>query len=427
MDPSSLTIQIIIIIILVIFSAFFSGCETAFTSSNRIRLRTLADEGNKRAEKVLNLLDKYDRFISTDLIGNNLVNIMSTSIATVMFVNIALHFGWGENIGTTLSTIVMTLLVLTFGEVLPKGIAKAMPEKMAMFCYPLIKSLTYIFLPISIIFEKLQRVALRLFKKENKDNSITEDELLTIIDEIEEEGKIKPYEKELISSAIKFDDIEVKEIVTPRNEIVAIEQNASVDEIHNVFKESKFTRLPVYKDSIDNIIGVLNEKDFYQELMDLEDHPDKEFKIKDYMKPVHFFYDEAKISIVFRQFKENKFHLAVVLDQFDGTLGIITLEDVLEELVGEIFDENDEIYNETQEIQEGKYVVSGKEMLYDAFDTMEIEIPEDLENQTVNAWASQNLEHIPVSGDNFLFDDEWKITILSASKKGAISLRFEKI
>ncbi len=425
MDPS-LIVQIIIIIILIVFSAFFSGCETAFTSSNKIRLKTLADEGNKRAEKVLVMLEKYDRFISTDLIGNNLVNIMSTSIATVLFIRIALDNHWDENVGTTLSTVVMTILVLTFGEVLPKGIAKAMPEKMAMFCYPLIKFLTYVFLPISIIFEKMQKLALSLFKGKNE-NSITEDELLTIIDEIEEEGRIKPYEKELISSAIKFDDIEVKEIVTPRKEIVAISDDSTIEEIHDVFKESKFTRLPIYNGTIDNIIGILNEKDFYQEIMDREDHPNKKFNVKEIMQPIHFFYDEAKISIVFRQFKENKFHMAVVLDQYDGTLGLITLEDVLEELVGEIFDESDEIFEETQEVQEGQYIVAGKEMLFDAFDTMEIEISDDLENQTVNAWASQNLGHIPFSGDNFLYNDEWKITILSASKKGAISLRFEKI
>lgn len=424
MDPSIW--QIIIIIILVIFSAFFSGCETAYTSSNKIKLKTMADEGNKKAEKVLELLDRYDRFISTDLIGNNLVNIMSTSIATILFVNIALKNHWDENVGTTLATIVMTLLVLTFGEVLPKGIAKAMPERMAMLCYWPIKILTYVFFPISIVFEKLQKIVLGWFKTKD-DNSITEDDLLTIIDEIEEEGKIKPYEKELISSAIKFDDIEVKEIVTPRKEIVAIEESSTIEEIHEVFKESRFTRLPIYNGTIDNIIGILNEKDFYQEIMDHEDNPNKEFKIKEIMQPIHFFYDEAKISIVFRQFKENKYHMAVVLDQFDGTLGIITLEDVLEELVGEIFDENDEIFDETQEIQDGQYVVSGKEMLFDAFDTMEIEIDNDLENQTVNAWASQVLGHIPFSGDNFLFNDEWRITVLSANKKGATSLKFEKI
>lgn len=419
MDPFQI---IFIIIILIICSAFFSASETAYTSSNKIRLKTLADDGNKKAEKVLLLLEKYDRFISTILIGNNIVNITASSLATILFVSIA-----GDAYGPTISTIVMTLIVLTFGEVLPKSFAKNFPERLAMLFYPIVKLCTYVFLPLCIIFEFLQKLMLKLFKKKNSNDVMTEDELLTIIDEIEEEGKIKPYEKELISSAIKFDDIEVKEIITPRKSIIAIEEGQSVEEIHEVFKNSKFTRLPIYKDSIDNIIGILNEKDFYQVLMDNE-IKNESFSIRDIMNPVHFFYDEQKISIVFKKFKEEKYHMAIVLDQYDGTLGLVTLEDVLEELVGEIFDENDEIFDETVEVQEGQFIVSGKEMIYDTFEFIEIEIDEDLENQTVNAWICQQLGRIPSSGDNFLYkNDEWKITVLSAGKKGANTVRFEKL
>lgn len=418
MDP----FQIIFIIILIICSAFFSASETAYTSSNKIRLKTLADDGNKKAEKVLLLLEKYDRFISTILIGNNIVNITASSLATIIFTYIA-----GEIYGPTISTIVMTLIVLTFGEVLPKSFAKNYPERLAMLFYPIVKLCSYIFFPLCVIFEFLQKLMLKLFKKKSSDEVMTEDELLTIIDEIEEEGKIKPYEKELISSAIKFDDIEVKEIITPRKSIIAIEEGQSVEEIHEIFKNSKFTRLPIYKDSIDNIIGILNEKDFYQVLMDNEIN-NENFSIRDIMNPVHFFYDEQKISIVFKKFKEEKYHMAIVLDQYDGTLGLVTLEDVLEELVGEIFDENDEIFDETVEVQEGQFIVSGKEMIYDTFEFIEIEIDEDLENQTVNAWICQQLGRIPSSGDNFLYkNDEWKITVLSAGKKGANTVRFEKL
>ena len=417
MDP----LQIILIVLLIIGSAFFSASETAFTSANKIRLKTLAEDGNKRAEKVLALLEKFDRFISTVLIGNNIVNILSASLATLLFV-----FYFGDKLGPTLSTIVMTIVVLIFGEVLPKSLAKNFPERMAMLFYPIIKFLSFIFFPLSIILEFMQKILLKIFKKKSDDDIITEDELLTIIDEIEEEGKIKPYEKELISSAIEFDDIEVKEIVTPRKFIVAIEESFSVEQIHETFKNSKFTRLPVYKDTIDNIIGVLNEKDFYQIMMDNEIN-NEDFNIRETMNPVHFFHDEQKISIVFKKFKEEKYHMAVVLDQYDGTLGIVTLEDVLEELVGEIFDENDEIFDETVETQEGQFVVSGKEMLYDAFEIIEIEIDEELENQTINAWVCQQVGKIPSSGDNFLFKDEWKITVLSASKKGANSVRFERL
>ena len=420
MDPLQI-IQIVIIVLLIIGSAFFSASETAYTSSSKIRLKTLADDGNKKAEKVLAFLEKYDRFISTVLIGNNIVNIMSASLATVFFVALV-----GQDLGPTLSTIVMTLVVLTFGEVLPKSLAKNFPERMAMIFYPVLKTLSYIFFPLCIVFESLQKLMLKLFKKKGDDDIITEDELLTIIDEIEEEGKIKPYEKELISSAIKFDDIEVKEIVTPRKSIIAVEESFTVEEIHKIFKESKYTRLPVYKDTIDNVIGILNEKDFYQIMMDNEIN-NEDFNIREVMTPVHFFYDEQKISIVFKRFKEERYHMAIVLDQYDGTLGLITLEDVLEELVGEIFDETDEIFDETVETQEGQFVVSGKEMLYDAFEIIEIEIEEDLENQTVNAWVCQQLGRIPSSGDNFLYKDEWKITVLSASKKGANSVRFERL
>lgn len=425
MDPS--LISIIFIIILVILSAFFSSCETAYTSANKIRLKTLADDGNKKAGKVLSLMENYDRFISTVLIGNNIVNILSTSLSTVLFVHLVITNGWGDDsLGTTLATIIMTVVILIFGEFIPKGLAKNFPEFFSMLYYPIIKFLTYLFLPISFLLEGIQKLFMKILHKKSESETITEDELLTIIDEIEEENKIKPYEKDLISCAIKFDDIEVKDLITPRNKITAIEENYSVEKIHNVFKESKYSRLPIYKDTTDNIIGILNEKDFYQVLMDKKEA----FQIREVMQPVHFFHDDAKISIVFHQFKEGKFHMGVVLDAYDGTLGIITLEDVLEALVGEIFDETDEIFDETREVQDGEYITSGKTILYDVFETMGIEINnEDMKNQSVNSWISEKLGKLPNSGDNFLFEDkdEWRVTVLSSSKKGAISVRFERI
>ncbi len=424
MDPSQPILPIILIIILVILSAFFSSCETAYTSANKIRLKTLADDGNKKASKVLAFLDKYDRFISTVLIGNNIVNILSTSLSTVLFVNLVIQQGWGDDgLGTTLATIIMTVVILIFGEFIPKGLAKNFPESFAMFYYPFIRFLSYVFLPFSVILESIQKLFMKFIHKRAENETITEDELLTIIDEIEEENMIKPYEKNLISNAIKFDDIEVKDLVTPRNKITGIEVNDPVSKIHAVFKDSRYSRLPVYKETLDNIIGILNEKDFYQAIMD---NP-KEFKIQEIMQPVHFFHDDAKISIVFHQFKESKFHMGIVLDSFEGTLGIITLEDILEELVGEIYDESDEIIEETREMQEGEYVTSGKESILDAFEVMEIEPEEEMENQSVNSWVSEKLKKIPTSGDNFLFDDEWKVTVLSANKKGATSVRFEKL
>lgn len=414
---------IIIIIVCVVLSAFFSGAETAFTSVNRIKLKTEADDGNKKSTSVLNTIEKYDRLLSTILIGNNIVNIASASIATVLFTQ-----KFGDN-GSWMSTIFMTVIVLIFGEVLPKGVAKNHADSIAKAINPILKILIYIFLPISWIFEKLSNLVNKIFSSHKKDDSMTEDDLLTIIDEIEEEGKIKPYEKELISSAIKFDDIEVKDIVTPRKDITAIDVEMTTDEIHDIFEESKYTRIPVYEGTIDNVIGILHEKDFYSWMIK-NNH--ESFKIKKVMQKVHFVSQETKISVAFKMFKDQHFHMAIVLDQFDSTLGIITLEDIIEELVGEIFDENDEIFEETKMIDDDHYTVSGKEILSDAFDIINIENDDKEEekldlNQTVNSWLCSVFGRIPSSGDNFIFQDEWKITVRSATRKGAKEVLFERL
>lgn len=411
----------IIIVILVIFSAFFSASETAYTSSNRIKLKTQADDGNKKAQSVLNMIEKYDRLISTILIGNNIVNISSASIATMVFTR---HFG---DDGSWISTIIMTIAVLVFGEVLPKNFGKNHAESFAMLVNPIILVLVYFFLPLSWLLGQLSNLFNKLFKGKKSDDSLTEDDLLTIIDEIEEEGKIKPYEKDLISSAIKFDDIEVKDIVTPRKDVVALDIESSIEEIKAMFEESKFTRIPVYAGTIDNIVGILLEKDFYSELIknDVE-----KVHLKKIMQPVNFVSQETKISVVFKMFKDKRVHMAIVLDQFDSTLGLITMEDIIEELVGEIFDETDEIYEETKQIGENKFVISGREIVSDAFEIMDIQMDEDDEfdlNQTVNSWLCKEFGRLPTSGDNFIFLDEWKVRVLSATRKGAREVEMTRI
>ena len=417
-------IPILIIVILVIFSAFFSASETAYTSCNRIKLKTQADDGDKMADAVLKTIEKYDRLLTTILIGNNIVNIASASIATVLFT-----YYFADN-GSWISTIVMTVIVLIFGEILPKNIAKSHAEGFAKFIHPILVVLIYIFLPFSWLFGLLANLVSKLFKGKEVDNSLTEDDLLTIIDEIEDEGKIKPYEKDLISSAIKFDDIEVVDIVTPRKDMTAIDADASIDEVRKIFEESKFTRIPVYQGTIDNVIGILHEKDFYSYVIKDKDEP---FRINKIMQPVHFVSQETKISVAFKMFKDHRYHMAIVLDQFDSTLGLITLEDILEELVGEIFDETDEIFNETRQISENKYAVSGKVILENVFEIIGIEVEEDEEgneidlNQTVNSWLSGEFGKLPTSGDNFLFNNEWKITVKSATRKGAKEVEFERV
>ena len=411
----------IIIIIFVFFSAFFSASETAYTSSNRIKLKTQADDGNKKAQAVLNMIDKYDRLISTILIGNNIVNIASASLATMVFTHLF------QDNGSWISTLVMTIIVLVFGEVLPKNFAKNHAESFAMFVNPFIICLVYLFLPFSWLLGKLSNLFNKLFKGKQTDDSLTEDDLLTIIDEIEEEGKIKPYEKDLISSAIKFDDISVKDIVTPRKDVIGIDLESSIDEIRKTFEDSKFTRIPVFQGTIDNIIGILHEKDFYSEL--IKNNPE-EFKLKRVMQPVNFVSQETKISVVFKMFKDKRVHMAIVLDQFDSTLGLITMEDIIEELVGEIFDETDEIFEETKKISDDKFIVSGKEIVNDAFEIMDIQIEEDEDfdmNQTINSWLCKEFGRIPTAGDNFIFHDDWKVIVKSATRKGAREVEIIKV
>ncbi len=410
-------LQIIIIVILLLFSAFFSGAETSYTSLNKIKLRTSAENGDKNAGKVLKASENYDRLISTLLIGNNIVNITSASIATILFVNV-----YGQN-GTWISTIVMTLIVLVFCEVLPKAIAKERPEYFAKLFNPFVVFLSYAFLPLSFILEKIKNGFSHLFKKKATEETFSEEELLTIFDELEEEGKIKPYENELISSAIKFDDIEVKEILTPRNEVVGVPIDASFKEVYDIFQESRYTRVPVYHETLDNIVGLLHEKNFFKFLVENEDNTES-FEVKKLMTDVFFLSEETKISVALKIFQEKKTHMAVVLDQFDGTLGIVTLEDIIEELIGEIFDETDEIFEEVKQLDENNYLVSGKEMLFDAFDTMKIEPEEGLENQTINSWLGREFGRIPTSGDNLIYQDDWKVMVVSANKKGAIQVRF---
>lgn len=416
--------SIILIIVLVMFSAFFSATETAYTSVNKIKLKTQADDGNKRAAAVLKTIDKYDRLLSTILIGNNIVNIASASIATIFFTQ-----KLGDN-GSWISTIVMTIIVLICGEVIPKALAKQHSEGIAKVVNPIINVLMIIFFPFAWFLEKLSLLVNRIFKSRKQDEILNEDDLLTIIDEIEEEGLIKPYEKDLISSAIKFDDIEVKDIVTPRKDITAIDIENTCEEVRLIFEKSKYTRIPVYQGTIDNIIGILHEKDFYSYVIK---YGEEHFNVKKIMQSVHFVSQETKISIVFKMFKDKRFHMAIVLDQFDSTLGLITLEDIIEELVGEIFDETDEIFEETKLIGDDKYAVSGKEILGDALDIIGIEVEENDDeeeldlNQTVNSWLCCEFGRIPTSGDNFIFQDTWKVTVKSATRKGAKEVEIEKI
>ena len=386
-----------IIVFCLIMSAYFSATETAFSTLNRIRVKTLAEKGNKKAILTLKLADNFDTLLSTILIGNNLVNILSTAVATVMFTALLAESSWTDG-GTTLSTIVMTVVVLTFGEIIPKSLAKQFPEKFAMFSAPLINFIRIILVPFSFLFKQLQNLLSKIFKQD-EDKGITEEELISIIEEAEEEGDINEEESTLIKSAIEFNDMEVSEIFTPRIDITAVEVGITKEELAKLFSESGYSRIPVYEGDIDNITGIVYYKDFFT-LAFKADTP-----ISEIIKPVIFTTKTQKINDLLKELQSKQLHLAVVADEYGSCAGIVTLEDILEEIVGEIWDEHDEIIEEIKEISEREYIVSGKANIEKLFDQLEIRLDEDEENSmsslTVNGWAMEVLGKIPEEGDSF--------------------------
>jgi putative hemolysin len=390
MDSHS-TALIGVLIILIILSAYFSATETAFSSLNRIRLKNLAASGNKRARLAYALSDRYDELLSTILVGNNIVNIASASIATVLFVQ-----AFGNSAGPTISTVVMTIVVLIFGEVSPKSLAKESAEGFAMFSAPILRVLIVVLKPVNFLFSLLKK-GLRKLVKVSEDHSLTDSELLTIVEEAEQEGGIDKNESTMLRNVIEFDDIEAIDIMTPRVDVVAVPKEATKEEVAQVFRETGYSRVPVYDDTIDSILGVIHEKNFYSYVWDT----DKE--IADILKPAEFIPPSMKISALLKQLQQNKLHMAVIVDEFGGTEGIVTLEDVIEELVGEIWDEHDTIVAESfQKIGEDTYRVYGTADLDDLFDFFHIKCETD--SSTINGWITENLDRIPVPGDSFTYE-----------------------
>ena len=389
MDPA---ISIVIIIISVIASAFFSATETAFTTFNRIRIKNLAEKDDKRAKLVLKLSDNYDKLISTILVGNNIVNILCSSIAALLFVNWLKNYQVGESISTTISTVVVTIVVLTFGEITPKTIAKRAPERFVMFASPIISFFMIILTPITIVFRSLQRFVSNIAKSDD-DKTMTEEELISIIEEAEEDGGLDEDESTLIKSAIEFNELEVGEIFTPRIDITAVSSTTSHEEIEATFSESGYSRIPVYDGDIDNVIGLLYYKDFFS--WEHEENAD----IIEILKPVIFVSKTQKINDLLKELQEKQMHMAIVMDEYGSTAGLVTLEDILEEIVGDIWDEHDEKVEEIKEDGEGRYIVSGRANISKLFDLLEIDA--EIEAVTVNGWALDVLGRLPEIGDKF--------------------------
>ena len=385
--------HIIIILFCLIMSGYFSATETAFSTFSRTRMRMLADDGSKRAAQVIKISEDYDRMISTVLIGNNIVNILASSIATLLFTDLlAKSVQNSADLGATLSTIVMTVVVLIFGEITPKTMAKNNPEKFTMFSAPVMNVFLIILTPFSYIFKKWQDLLGRLFKSD-EDKGMTEEELISIIEEAEEEGDIDVEESNLIKSAIEFGDLEVGDIFTPRIDITALSVDADKDTVASVFSESGYSRIPLYEGELDNVVGILYYKDFYRDAYETN------LPITEIAKPAIFVAMTQKVNDLMKELQEKQLHMAIVTDEFGSTAGLITLEDILEEIVGEIWDEHDEIVEDIKAVAENEYIVSGKANTEKLFDTLEID--EDPESVTVNGWAMEALEKIPEVGDEF--------------------------
>ena len=403
--------DIVVIIILVLLSAYFSATETAFTSVNKIRLKNMAYSGDKKAETVLKLSEKYDKLLTTILVGNNIVNITMTSVATVLFIDL---FG---PYGATLATLVITIIVLVFGEITPKNIAKEVPENFSKFSAPALKFFMTLLTPVNFIFTMWKKFIAKVFKL-NDNDAITGDEILTMVEEAEEGGGIEKRHSELIQNAIEFYELTAEDVMTPRPEMEAIETDCPKEELAEIFKKTGFSRLPVYEEDIDKIIGVINQKDFHNYIVGTGKN------IVDYVSPVVFVSTAIKISDLLKKMQQVKTHMAIVIDEYGGTEGLVTMEDIIEELVGEIFDEHDVVISkDIMPLQNGSFRVKGSANVSKVFDYFDID--EELDVVTVNGWVVLEMDRMPKKNDMFetVIDGKLlKVRVTKADDRKAIEI-----
>jgi len=403
-----MNVTLIIILLCIIMSAYFSATETAFSSLNRIRIKNMADKGNKRAALVLKLSEDYDRLLSTILIGNNIVNIACASLSTLLFVRLL-----GEDAGASVSTAVTTVIVLVFGEVSPKSIAKESPEKFSMFSAPILNFMAVLLTPLNFLFKQWKKVLSRFFHS-SASQGITEEELITIVEEARQDGGIDEQEGDLLRNALEFNELKAADILTPRIDVVGVNVCAGAEEIASVFTETGYSRLPVYQDSIDNIVGILYHKDFYNKIYGTGRG------IKDVIRPALFITRHKKISQLLQELQASNHHIAVVIDEFGGTVGIVTLEDILEELVGEIWDEHDEIIRSVEKLSDDEFLVLGNANVDKLLELLGYD--EETEAVTVNGWIMNELQKLPEKGDSFRFH-EWQVSVMEMEERRVKSAR----
>lgn len=378
-------------VICIILSGYFSATETAFSSLNKTRIKYMAEKGSKRAKRTLQLAENYDKLIATILIGNNIVNITTASIGTLLFVDLM-----GQELGATVSTVVVTIVVLIFGEITPKSIAKDYPERFAMFSAPMIGALLWLFTPLNFLFSLWKKLVALLFHSDEEDK-MSQEELLLLLEEVEQEGAIDKSEGTLLRNAVEFGDLEVQSILTHRVDLEAVEVNATKEEIAAKFTETRFSRLLVYEETIDKIVGVLHLKDFYDGI-GINPKP-----LREIMTPPLFIHQTEKVDDLLQLLKSSKSHIAVVIDEYGGTLGIVTMEDILEELVGEIWDEHDEVEEPFRQLSENTYLVDCTVTLDDFCDFFDVE--SDSESVSLGGWIMDQMQRIPEKGDQFTYEN----------------------
>ena len=411
MEPLPLSI---VIAILVLLSGFFSGTETAFSCVNKLKLKTLVAQGKKNSKAVYAFADeKYDKLVTAILIGNNIVNLTASALGTILFAQLLV----GTNIShTTVSTAVLTVVVLLFGEITPKYLASVYPEKMCFFFYPLMQLFYWLLWPLSKIFDGYKALLAKIFKLQ-KDETVTNEELMSLVDEAEEDGTLKEDESELVRSALEFDDLKVEDILVPRVDVIAVAEDSTMDEIRETFEKTGYSRLPVYKDTIDNVIGLVHERDFFSGYIKGEK------EIGHLVQDIVFTTEYTRISTLLKQLQKQKIHMAAVSDEYGGLVGIVTLEDILEELVGEIWDEHDEEEVLYGKISDDEYWVDGKCDLEEFFALYEIEDEaEKYDSNTVGGWATEKYGGIPPIGE-ILRVKNLEIKIVKATKQKVLKVR----
>lgn len=384
---------IFLLIVLILLSAFFSASETAFSSVNKIRLKNYVDEKRRGSKKALYIAENFDRALSTILVGNNIVNIAAASISAKVATDL-----FGGNTGLVISTVGMTILILIFGEVLPKSLAKEHAESFSLLVSDVLYMLIQLFTPITALLVMLKQLVSKLFGNQTDVPSVTEEELKVMVNLSEEEGVIDNKEKELVHRSLDFNDILVGEIFTPRIDMVAVEVNQPIEEIRDIFLQERYSRVPVYEGDIDNVIGILSESDFFSQLVQ-----GKKVNVRELLRTPLFVVESMRISTLLPELQKSKVHMAIVIDEFGGTSGLITLEDILEQIVGEIWDEHDEAVKTFQKINDYEYEFNAELPLDEFCDILGIDELES-SSHTLGGWVFEMFERIPTVGESFEYE-----------------------